>query len=67
MGEKAFRESVARITSDMSSARDRLTGGASKPMESLPAANASNKGRAIRDTATGKVLRSNGMSWVEEK
>lgn len=68
MGEKAFRESVARITGDMNAARDRVTGSqpAQKPMEALPTANASNKGRKIRDTITGKVLTSNGMSWVED-
>lgn len=37
MGEKAFRESIARITGDMSAARSRLTGGA------LPAPNPSAK------------------------
>jgi hypothetical protein len=32
----------------------------------LPTANASNKGKRIRDTQTGKILKSNGMQWVEE-
>ena len=36
-------------------------------MESLPTANASNKGRKIRDTTTGKILVSNGMTWTEQK
>lgn len=34
-------------------------------MEKLPTANASNKGKKIRDTTTGKVLVSNGMTWTE--
>ena len=36
-------------------------------MDKMPTANASNKGRKIRDTETGKILQSNGMSWVEVK
>ena len=56
----------------MSAARDRLAGTGAKPatgnaMESLPTANASNKGRKIRDTTTGKILVSNGMAWTEAK
>jgi len=39
---------------------------ANKPMDSLPPANASNKGRRIRDTTTGKILTSNGIQWREE-
>ena len=35
-------------------------------MQKLPTANASNKGRKIRDTSTGEVLISNGMAWVKE-
>lgn len=68
MGEKAFRESVARITSDMNAARDRVSGAAKSAaqMEKLPPAQ-QHKGRTIRDTATGKTLVSNGLSWVEEK
>ena len=38
----------------------------SAAMPSLPPAQA-HKGRTIRDTATGKMLQSNGMSWVEVK
>ena len=34
--------------------------------DALPTANASNKGQRIRDTTTGKILRSNGMQWKEE-
>lgn len=37
----------------------------SPTLDKLPTANLSNKGRMIRDTQTGKTLRSNGMSWVE--
>ncbi len=33
----------------------------------MPTANASNKGKYLTDTATGKRFRSNGMSWVEER
>jgi hypothetical protein len=75
MGEKAFRESVGRITSEMAAARERVSGvptnlpsKAAEPgnvMSALPTANASNKGRKIRDTTTGKVLVSNGMAWTE--
>ena len=35
-------------------------------MPSLPPANTSNKGRRIKDTETGKVLISNGMTWVAQ-
>lgn len=35
-------------------------------MQKLPTANASNKGRKIRDTSTGEVLVSNGLAWVKE-
>lgn len=75
MGEKAFRESVGRITSEMAAARERVSGvptnlpsKAAEPgnvMSALPTANASNKGRKIRDTTTGKILVSNGMTWTE--
>ena len=41
-------------------------GGKSKVMDSLPTANASNMGQRMRDTTTGKILRSNGMQWKEE-
>lgn len=37
MGEKAFRESVSRITADMESARKRMVGGASKNTPKVPA------------------------------
>jgi len=37
-----------------------------KVVDTLPTANASNKGQRIRDTTTGKILRSNGMQWKEE-
>ncbi len=35
-------------------------------VDALPTANSSNKGQRIRDTTTGKILRSNGMQWKEE-
>lgn len=35
-------------------------------LQTLPTANASNKGQRIRDTNTGKILKSNGMQWTEE-
>jgi hypothetical protein len=75
MGEKAFRESVGRITAEMAAARERVSGvptnlpaKAAEPgnvMSTLPTANPSNKGRKIRDTTTGKILVSNGMTWTE--
>lgn len=68
MGEKAFRESIDRITTEMEAARQRVSGQATpKPnqMDALPTANPSNKGKKIRDTTTGKVLVSNGMTWTE--
>lgn len=68
MGESAFRDSVKRITNEMDAARERVAG-TIKPkdaMPSLPPAQ-QHKGRVIRDTVTGKTLKSNGMSWVEEK
>ena len=47
---------------DLNPAKDRTP----KPdaMPTLPPAQ-QHKGRTIRDTATGKMLKSNGMSWVE--
>ena len=39
---------------------------ASKVIDALPTANNGNKGQRIRDTSTGKILRSNGISWVAE-
>ena len=68
MGEKAFRESIDRITTEMEAARQRVSGQPTpkpSPMDAMPAANASNKGKKIRDTTTGKVLISNGMTWSE--
>lgn len=35
-------------------------------VQSLPPANAANKGQRARDTVTNKILRSNGIKWVEE-
>ena len=35
-------------------------------IDALPTANNGNKGQRIRDTSTGKILRSNGISWVAE-
>lgn len=39
---------------------------ASKVIDALPIANNGNKGQRIRDTSTGKILKSNGISWVAE-
>ena len=39
---------------------------ASKVIDALPTANNGNKGQRIRDTSTGKILKSNGISWVAE-
>lgn len=38
----------------------------SRVIDALPTANNGNKGQRIRDTSTGKILRSNGISWVAE-
>jgi len=38
----------------------------SRVIDALPPANNGNKGQRIRDTSTGKILRSNGISWVAE-
>lgn len=35
-------------------------------VDKMPTANASNRGQRIRDTETGKILKSNGMTWVAE-
>ena len=37
------------------------------PMDTLPKANPANKGKQIRDTVTGKILTSNGLTWAEAK
>lgn len=37
-----------------------------KVLEALPTPNSSNKGQRIRDTTTGKILKSNGLQWKEE-
>lgn len=39
---------------------------APKVIDALPTPNGSNKGQRIRDTTTGKILRSDGMQWKEE-
>ena len=64
-GKQANMEALDRI--------EKLYGGGAqsepdkpKAMPSLPPAQA-HKGRIVRDTATGKMLKSNGMSWVEVK
>lgn len=36
-------------------------------LSQIPAANASNKGKFLTDTATGKRYQSNGLQWVEAK
>ena len=38
----------------------------SRVIDALPPANNGNKGQRIRDTTTGKILKSNGISWVAE-
>ena len=35
-------------------------------LNAMPPANSANKGKRMRDTTTGKILRSNGMQWTEE-
>ena len=39
---------------------------APKVVDAMPTANASNRGQRIRDTATGKILVSNGIQWKPE-
>lgn len=39
---------------------------ASKVVDAMPTPSASNRGQRIRDTATGKILVSNGMQWKPE-
>jgi hypothetical protein len=38
----------------------------SRVIDTLPPANTGNRGQRIRDTTTGKILKSNGISWVAE-
>lgn len=38
---------------------------ASQPMNALPPATGTNKGRRVRDTITGKIYESNGTQWKE--
>lgn len=69
-----FLKSLNEFKVIVDGANTRMQGGGSaaeaqKPadlMQSLPTANASNRGKRIRDTETGKTLVSNGMSWVAE-
>lgn len=74
---KAYRDNAGRLGLDPDLyAPDPYAGfkpaGDGKPaqgggqLDALPTANAANKGRKIRDTTTGKILVSNGMSWKEE-
>jgi hypothetical protein len=35
-------------------------------MQTMPPANPANRGKRIRDTATGEVFTSNGMQWKKE-
>jgi len=75
--DKAFKQALGDLRGVVESAVKRTTGegGATggwgdKPkgnvFDALPTANSSNKGQRVRDTTTGKILRSNGMQWKEE-
>ncbi|PVY56730.1 hypothetical protein C8D04_1994 [Simplicispira sp. 125] len=75
--DKAFQQALSDLRGVVEGSMKRATGegGATgglgdKPkgnvFDSLPTANASNKGQRMRDTTTGKILRSNGMQWKEE-
>lgn len=75
--QKALTDFQKVVQSAQSRLKSPAEGGASgswgeenkqKPnlLDSLPTPNASNKGQRIRDTTTGKILRSNGMQWKEE-
>ncbi len=55
------QEVLKRIGGD-GAAQSQAQGGA---MDSLPAANGSNRGRTIRDNQTGKRYQSNGFKWEE--
>lgn len=74
MPESEFKRQAGLIMSDLQAARERVGvpraarfGESDAPvLSSLPTANASNKGKRIRDTATGKILVSNGLQWKEE-
>jgi hypothetical protein len=60
MGEKAFRESVARITADMEAARKRMVGaGGAGSNPSAP--------QASRKTIGGKTYENDGKGWYEVK
>ena len=76
--DKAFQQALSDLRGVVEGSMKRAsgqTGGASggwdggikgKVFDSLPTANASNKGQRMRDTTTGKILLSNGMQWKEE-
>lgn len=76
--DKAFQQALSDLRGVVEGSMKRAsgqTGGASggwddkpkgKVFDSLPTANASNKGQRMRDTTTGKILLSNGMQWREE-
>ena len=73
MGEKAFRESIGRITTEMEAARARVSGqptpqpaGGSKPnvVNDLP--KTAPVGSRARDTTTGQIMRFDGMKWKPE-
>jgi len=68
----ALQKQASELDRLMKGTREAVVNGG-KPMpqksnvvDSLPAANPANKGQRIRDTETGKILKSNGMSWVSE-
>lgn len=69
--DKAFKQALGDLRDVVEGSMKRTSGeGGDKPkgnvFDALPTANASNKGQRIRDTTTGKILRSNGMQWKEE-
>ncbi len=69
--DKAFQQALGDLRGVVEGSMKRASGeGGDKPkgnvFDALPTANASNKGQRIRDTTTGKILRSNGMQWKEE-
>ena len=71
--ESEYRQGLKDYQEVMKTGLSRMKGDSPKQdqkatnlLDALPTANTSNKGQRIRDTTTGKILKSNGMSWVAE-
>lgn len=57
------RQYLAKIAENPAAATGKSGG---ESFDALPRATPANKGQRIRDRQTGKILKSNGMSWVSE-